>query len=100
MSAQKFSGMKQHCWRVAKNNWLEQKKINTNVLFDDGNKLIVDVEEKCEVWKQFINKIFEDSARTNPYITQIDIKWRGSPISKQEIEQAINSSKNKKTCRT
>lgn len=68
------------------------KKIRPTITVNNNNQIVLETKEKINVWEKYIEELFDDDrppAGINHYLT-------GPSITKDEIENAIQNSKNKK----
>ncbi|KAL1447433.1 hypothetical protein WDU94_013960 [Cyamophila willieti] len=76
------------------------RKMETGILKDEQNNIIIGTEEKLKRWKDYIEKLFSDHERSIRSETQTDIgdeenDFRAA-ISKEEIKHAVKAQKNGK----
>uniref|UniRef100_A0A8D8UNP4 Craniofacial development protein 2 n=1 Tax=Cacopsylla melanoneura TaxID=428564 RepID=A0A8D8UNP4_9HEMI len=71
---------------------LTKKNSNNNLMDNDGH-LIIDTDEKMEVWRQYIEELFDDD---RPNLMETDAQ-SGPEITIEEIKNAIKTSKNRKS---
>lgn len=70
-------------------------RTNLSVLTDDSGNLVNSTEEKLNVWKEYVSKLFDDVRNAKRGERQI---LPGPPITKQEVEKAMARMKNGKAC--
>lgn len=60
-------------------------------LIDENNQIITEAERQADVWKEYINRPFNES-RTSPVA---EAQLQGPHILKDDLRKAINQSKNR-----
>uniref|UniRef100_A0A8D8L8K4 Craniofacial development protein 2 n=1 Tax=Cacopsylla melanoneura TaxID=428564 RepID=A0A8D8L8K4_9HEMI len=70
---------------------LSKKNINNNLMDEDGH-LIINTEDKMNVWKQYIEDLFDDD---RPDTEETEART-GKEITISEIQNVIKTSKNRK----
>ncbi|XP_055380706.1 uncharacterized protein LOC129611541 [Condylostylus longicornis] len=64
-------------------------------LVDNNNNIVLDQEQKKQVWKEYIEEVFDDISRTDALRTS-ETEPTGPSITTEEIKRAIKLSKNNK----
>lgn len=70
------------------------KQKQLNILYDNSGKLITEIEQKLDIWKNYIEQLFKDDRRHNN-LENIEGEL-GPDIIKDEVIHALNTLKNGK----
>ncbi|XP_071576849.1 uncharacterized protein [Temnothorax nylanderi] len=88
--------MSEKCKEIEGNDKGNARKHQVLTLRDANNEIITGVEAKLQVWKRYVEELFDDDRQNTPPQVDKNINESGPEITKDEVVHAIKAQKNGK----